>query len=159
MILVLCQQKFTNMEPAKQTQKDPLFLSWKNRCIDFMKAYQEQHVDNMLSHCAEDCLVEFIPLGDAGKGSAQETGKAIWSSLIDCFPTIDNTVHSSIKDNGSVRCEVTIWGKQEKDFAGLVSKGKTFEEEHIFIFKVNEDGLIQKISVDWNHESFVRQLT
>jgi len=146
------------MEPIKQTLKDPLFLAWKNRCIDFMKAYQDQEINKMLSHCAASCEVEFIPLGDQGKGLANETGRAIWSSLIECFPTIDNTVHSSVKDNSSVRCEVTIWGQQTKDFAGLVSKGKTFEEEHIFIFKVNEDGLIQKISVDWDHESFVRQL-
>ena len=147
------------MKPLKKTHSDPLFLSWKNQCIDFMKAYQDQDVHKMLDHCSSDCIVEFIPLGDQGKGLASETGRAIWTSLIDCFPNIDNSVNTSIRDDQTVRCEVMIWGKQAKDFAGLVSKGKKFEEEHIFIFKVNEEGLIEHISVDWNHESFVAQLT
>ena len=147
------------MKPITKIQADPLFLSWKNRCIDFMKAYQDQDVDKMLSNCTDTCQVEFIPLGDEGKGPAKEVGRTIWSSLIDCFPTIDNTVHSSIEDSGAVKCEVTIWGKQKKDFAGIISKNKSFEEDHIFIFRVDQNNLIEHISVDWDHASFVRQLS
>ena len=146
------------MKPLKSQPLDSLFLSWKNRCVDFMKAYQEQNVAKMLSHCNDNCKVEFIPLGDQGKGLAKQTGRAIWESLIDCFPTIDNTINSSIREDHSVKCEVTIWGKQSKDFAGIKSKGNQFEEEHIFIFKIDQSGLIDCISVNWDHESFVRQL-
>ena len=147
------------MEALNHKQTDELFISWKNRTIDFMQAYQEQNVAAMLENCSIDCEVNFLPLGENGKGRAQETGKAIWTSLIDCFPNIDNTVHSVVSEDGNVKCEVTIWGKQEKDFAGLKSKGNTFEEDHIFIFKMDEAGYIQSIAVSWNHESFVKQLS
>lgn len=138
---------------------DPLFLLWKNRTVDFMKAYQEQNVAGMLTNCTEDCEVAFLPLGPSGNGNVHEVGKALWTNIIECFPTIDNTVHAVVMENGDVRCEASITGKQEKDFAGLVSRGNTFEEEHIFIFKMNESGFIKAISVNWNHDSFVKQLT
>ncbi len=145
------------MKPLKQ-HHESLFLAYKNKSIDFMKAYQEQNVDKMLSYCAPDCQVQFQPLGDQGSGNVHLVGKNIWSSLIDCFPTIDNTVHNATNDNGRVHCEVSIWGKQAKDFAGLSSKGNEFEEDHIFIFKVSDDGMIQEITINWDHDSFVQQL-
>lgn len=145
------------MEPLKKHQ-DPIFLAYKNKSIDFMKAYQEQDVNKMLSFCSPDCQVQFLPLGEEGSGNVHIVGKAIWSSLIDCFPTIDNTVHNATNERGEVRCEVTIWGQQVKDFAGLTSKGNEFEEDHIFIFRVGETGMIENICIDWNHENFVRQL-
>lgn len=146
------------MNPLEQTQEH-LFLRWKNRSIDFMKAYQEQDVLKMLSYCASICMVEFIPLGDAGKGLASKVGKTTWETLIDCFPNIDNTVHTASKNNGTVRCEVTIYGRQAKDFAGIICKDKEFEEDHIFIFKVNNLGFIEHLTIDWDHDHFVAQLT
>ncbi len=143
----------------KEDLSDPLFLLWKNRTVDFMKAYQEQNVAGMLANCTEDCTVAFLPLGSAGKGNVYEVGKAIWDNIIGCFPTIDNTVHSVVKENGDVRCEASITGKQEKDFAGLVSKGNTFEEDHIFIFKMDDTGFIKEIAVNWDHDNLVAQLT
>lgn len=145
-----------------KTQKQishKIFLRSKSKSIYFMKSYQEQEVDSMLSHCSADCEVEFIPLKKDGKGNAHLLGRAIWTSLIECFPNIDNTVHHVINEDGNAKCEVTIWGKQVKDFAGIVSKGNEFEQDHIFIFKVNDDGLICSISVIWDHKSFVAQLS
>ena len=145
-----------------ETQKIPvnqIFLRIKSTSINFMNDYQERNVDAMLSHCSSACNVEFIPLGEDGKGKAYFLGKAMWSSLIECFPNIDNTVHHVINEDGDAKCEVTIWGKQVKDFAGIVSKGNEFEQDHIFIFKQNEAGKIDSVSVNWDHESFVKQLT
>ncbi len=147
------------MKALKHENLDPLFIAWKNRTVDFMKAYQEQNVEKMLSNCSADCTVAFLPLGESGKGNVNEVGKAIWSNIIDCFPTIDNTVNSVVLENGNVRCEASVRGKQVKDFAGLVSKGYTFIEDHIFIFKLDEAGVIENISINWDHESLVRQLT
>jgi hypothetical protein len=53
---------------------------------------------------------------------------------------------------------VVIRGKQAKDFAGIPSKGKHFESDHIFIFHLNEQGKIDDIIVDWDHQDFCRQL-
>lgn len=148
------------MEAIKQqTNHDPLFLLWKNRTVNFMKAYQEQNVDEMLSNCTAECTVAFLPLGDAGAGSIHEVGRATWSAIIDSFPTIDNTVNSVVMENGDIRCEASITGKQLKDFAGLIAKGNTFEEEHIFIFKMSPEGFITSVSVNWDHENLVKQLT
>lgn len=148
------------MEALKhENSLDPLFIAWKNRSIEFMKAYQEQNVEKMLSNCSPDCTISFNPLGEAGKGNVHETGKAIWESLIDCFPSLDNTINAVIKENSSIKCEVTIRGRQEKDFGELKSKGHSFEEDHIFIFKINIAGYIKDISIYWDHENFINQLS
>ena len=147
------------MEALKNNpQEQPLSISWKNRSVDFMKAYQEQDVQKMLANCSEDGAVSFLPLGADGKGKIQEKGKAIWNALIDSFPTIDNTINSVVMENGKVKCDVTIRGKQEKPFGGLPSRGKSFEEDHIFIFKIDDDGFIDEIVINWNHTNFVKQL-
>jgi hypothetical protein len=108
---------------------------------DFMFAYQRCNIDKMLSYCDPDGEVYFKPLGDSGKGKIGELGRAIWASIIDCFPDIDNTVDATIaEDEDSVRCQVVMRGTQAKDFAGIVSKGKKFDSDHIFIFRLNEAG-------------------
>lgn len=112
----------------------------------------------MLENCSKEGTVSFLPLGKDGKGKIQETGKAIWTALIDSFPTLDNTINSVVTENGKVKCEVTFHGKQEKDFGGLPSRGKSFEEDHIFIFQIDDDGFIDDISINWNHSSLVAQL-
>jgi len=146
------------MEAQKRLDQQ-IFLRSKSRSIDFMNAYQERNLNQMLAHCSSTCTVEFIPLGADGKGSAHSVGKAIWSSLIECFPNIDNTVHHVINEDGNAKCEVSIYGRQAKDFAGIISKGNEFEQNHIFVFKVNSKGEISSITVDWDHDSFVDQLT
>ena len=147
------------MEALKRNYQDPLFIAWKNRSVKFMKAYQEQDVQKMLDSCSENCQVTFNPLGEQGTGNVHQVGKAIWSSLIDCFPSLDNTINAVTQEDGKIKCEVTIHGRQEKDFGQLVSKGNPFSEDHIFIFKMDVAGFISEISIFWDHESFVRQLS
>jgi Cu2+-containing amine oxidase len=134
-------------------------ISLKNACVNFMFAYQQRYVDKMLSFCDPEGEVYFKPLGDAGKGKIGELGKAIWTALIDCFPDIDNTVDATVaEEEDSVRCQVVIRGTQAKDFAGIVSKGKKFDSDHIFIFRLNNAGKIDRIEISWDHEDFQRQL-
>lgn len=134
-------------------------ISLKNACVNFMFAYQQRNVDKMLSFCDPEGEVYFKPLGDAGKGKIGELGKAIWTALIDCFPDIDNTVDATVaEEEDSVRCQVVIRGTQAKDFAGIVSKGKKFDSDHIFIFRLNNAGKIDRIEISWDHEDFQRQL-
>jgi predicted ester cyclase len=134
-------------------------LSLKNACVNFMFAYQQRNVDKMLSYCDPAGEIYFKPLGDAGKGKIGELGKGIWTTLIDCFPDIDNTVDATVaEDEDSVRCQVVISGTQAKDFAGITSKGKKFDSDHIFIFHLNKAGKIDGIEVSWDHEDFQRQL-
>ena len=140
--------------------KEQQQLSLKNACVQFMFSYQQRNVAQMLSFCDPEGEVWFMPLGEAGRGKIGELGKAIWSSLIDSFPDIDNTVDATIAEDGeSVRCQVVISGTQAKDFAGIVSKGKHFDSDHIFIFHLNDQQLIDGIHISWDHEDFQRQLS
>ncbi|HEY5823516.1 MAG TPA: nuclear transport factor 2 family protein [Cyclobacteriaceae bacterium] len=136
-------------------------LSKKGTCIEFFSAYQDLDLDRMLGLCSLKSEVAFEPLGDAGKGKIHEIGKNIWSAIIDSFPDIDNTVKSQTfnESDNSVTCLVAIFGTQEKEFAGLPSKGLRFDSDHIFIFKFDDQSKIDTISINWNQDEFVKQLT
>ncbi len=145
------------MEPALQLQHE---LSIKNACIAFMFAYQQKNLDKMLSLCDPDGIVEFMPLGEAGRGKIGELGKAIWGLLMECFPDIDNTLDAAVaEDEHTVRCQVVIRGTQAKDFADVKNEGKHFDSDHIFIFRLSNNNIIEHIQVNWNHEDFKRQLS
>ena len=142
----------TTVEQQKQ-------LSLKNACVSFMFAYQQRNVEKMLSFCDPEGTIYFKPLGDSGKGKIYELGKGLWTSLIDSFPDLDNTVDAAIAEDGErVRCQVVITGTQAKDFAGIGSKGKHFDSDHIFIFRLNPAGKIDNIEIEWDHADFKRQL-
>jgi hypothetical protein len=144
------------METLVQQQRE---LSLKNTCVQFMFAYQQKNLEKMLSFCNLNGTVEFLPLGEAGKGKIGELGKAIWGGLIECFPDIDNTLDAAVaEDDNTVRCQVVIRGTQAKDFADIKSKGLHFESDHIFIFHLKPDNKIDYVKIQWDHEDFKRQL-
>jgi hypothetical protein len=118
-------------------------------------------VDSMLALCDPIGTVTFAPLGDSFKGKINEVGKSVWSALMESFPNLDNTVkEQSVNESGDVvTCKVVIFGTQEKEFAGLASKGNEFDSEHIFIFRFNEEGKILDLNIEWDHERFVGQLS
>lgn len=136
-------------------------LSKKGTCIEFFSAYQDMDIDRMLGLCNPDGLISFEPLGADGQGKIYETGKGLWAALMESFPDLDNTVRSQRFDEitNTVTCAVVIFGKQEKDFAGIPAKGLRFDSDHIFIFRFDDQSKIDHISINWNHEEFVRQLT
>ena len=133
-------------------------MAKKGPCIDFMFAYTDHDVQKMLSFCDPNGEVYFKPLGEDGRGRIGELGKALWSSLIDAFPDIHTTVHASIVDGEDIRCQVLISGTQAKDFAGIECKGNGFDSDHIFVFQLNEENIINSIQIEWDHADFSRQL-
>ena len=134
-------------------------LDIKGSAIGFLFTYSQRDVEKMLALSHQEGSVWFKPLGDGGRGTIGGLGKGLWSSLIDCFPDLDNMVNSAVlESDGSVRCLVDISGTQAKDFAGIPSKGKRFVSEHVFIFRHGADGLIEWIEIEWDHEGFQRQL-
>ena len=134
-------------------------LTRKGTCIEFFSAYQDLDTARMINLATPEATVWFKPLGEDGKGLFREFGKAVWSLLIDCFPDLDNTVDSMSADGDSVECKVVIFGTQEKEFLGLPAKGLRFESEHIFIFKFNSEDQIVDLTINWDHDSFVKQLS
>ena len=136
-------------------------LAKKGTCIEFFSAYQDMDVDRMLALCDPLGAISFVPLGADYAGKITEVGKAVWSALMDSFPNLDNTVKGQVYDEptDAVTCKVVIFGKQEKEFAGLAAKGNDFNSEHIFIFRFNDQGKISNLTISWDHDSFVDQLT
>lgn len=149
------------MNTSIQQQDSIDVLAKKGTCIEFFSAYQDMDVERMLSLCEPDSTIAFVPLGQDYSGKIHEVGKAVWEALMNAFPNLDNTVkgqqYNETKD--SVTCQVVIFGKQEKEFAGLAPKGNSFDSEHIFIFRFNEEGKISDLIITWDHESFVSQLS
>ena len=149
------------MNTSIQQQENVDVLAKKGTCIEFFSAYQDMDVERMLSLCAANGTIEFVPLGADYAGKINEVGKGVWSALMDAFPNLDNTVKEQQYDerNDAVSCKVVIFGKQEKEFAGLPAKGNEFDSEHIFIFRFDNSGKISNINISWDHDSFVQQLT
>ncbi len=114
----------------------------------------------MLYLCDPGGSVSFEPLGEAGKGTIGDFGRNLWCALMDSFPDIDNTVINSEMGSSedTVTCTVSIFGTQQKEFAGIPSKGNRFESDHVFVFRFNDHQKIDRILINWNHDVFVRQL-
>ena len=149
------------MKTSVQQQDRIDVLAKKGTCIEFFSAYQDMDVERMLALCEPDSTISFVPLGADYAGKLYEVGKAVWEGLMNAFPNLDNTVKGQQYNDtsDSVTCKVVIFGKQEKEFAGLPPKGNDFDSEHIFIFRFNEAGKIADLAINWDHESFVNQLT
>lgn len=147
----------TTTKTSKANQEN---LVKKGICIEFFSAYQDMELDRMQQLCLPVGKVSFIPLGSRYSGKIKEVGIGVWSALMDSFPDLDNTVidQQYNQTENEVTCTVEIFGTQEKDFAGLPSKGKFFVSEHIFIFRFNEQDKIEEIKVFWDHEHFIEQL-
>lgn len=149
------------MKPSILTQQEtPDVLSKKGTCIEFFSAYQEMDINRMLGLFAEDAQVYFEPLGGDFSGPVQQTGKAVWSLLMETFPDLDNTVQSLTWNaaDRTVTSRVSIFGTQAKPFVGIPSRGLRFDSEHIFIFRFNDNDAIDEVRVLWDHDRFVAQL-
>src|SRR5436190_22640624 len=116
------------MKTTVQQQESLDALSKKGTCIEFFSAYQDMDVERMLALCDPNGIITFEPLGDSFKGKIYEIGKGVWSALMDSFPNLDNTVKGQTYNEATdeVVCNVVIFGTQEKEFAGIPSKGNDF---------------------------------
>ncbi len=133
-------------------------LSRQGACLAFFTAYDDLDTARMIGLAAPDATVHFMPLGDDGKGSFWEFGKAVWDLLIDCFPDLSNTVDKLTTSDDTITANVTIGGTQANDFMGIMSKGCRFDSDHIFVFRFNEADQIQHLTINWNHAGLVKQL-
>jgi predicted ester cyclase len=133
-------------------------MTRKGTCLEFFSAYQEMDIERMMGLCKAAGPVWFEPLGDAGRGTIGEFGRNLWLTLMDCFSDLDNTVDSATAEEDEITCKVSIYGTQQKDFAGIPAKGLRFESDHIFIFLFSPDDTIESITIRWDQPGFVRQL-
>ncbi len=133
-------------------------MTRKGACLAFFTAYDDLDTARMIGLATPDATVHFLPLGEAGLGTFWEFGKAVWDSLIDCFPDISNTVDRLTTQGDTVTANVTIGGTQAKEFMGIPSKGFRFDSDHVFIFRFNDADQIQSLTINWDAASFAKQL-
>jgi steroid delta-isomerase-like uncharacterized protein len=132
----------------------------------FFDAYRARDVERMVDLCADGADFRYVPFEVwtrqrvlYGEGKVCTVGKAIWTTLIDAFPDLTNTVISlGADDDGNVAAEVTIGGTQEKAFGAIAGTGGHYELPHLFLFHVHGDGLIDDVVCYWDNADWKKQL-
>lgn len=132
----------------------------------FFDAYRAQDVERMVELCADNADFRYVPFEVwahqrvlHGDGKVRTVGKAIWTTLIDAFPDLSNTVTSVLADEeGNVAAEVKIGGTQAKDFGVIACTGRRYDLPHLFLFQVESDGLINDIVAYWDNVDWKKQL-
>ncbi|GAB3968762.1 hypothetical protein GCM10028806_13470 [Spirosoma terrae] len=130
----------------------------KGACLAFFSAYQDLDTARMIQLATSDATVYFMPMGEDGKGSLWEFGKAVWQLIMDSFPNVDNTVDSMKTEGDTIIAKVTIFGTQAQDFMGISNQGLSFNSDHVFVFRFNEADQITHLDINWDHASFGKQL-
>jgi steroid delta-isomerase-like uncharacterized protein len=132
----------------------------------FFDAYRHQDVEAMVEACADNASFRYVPAEVMrkqrvvrGDGKVRGVGKTWWSSLIDAFPDLTNDVYwLGNDDEGNVVAEVVISGTQAKAFGTIENSGKHYDLDHLFLFHVDRDGLIDDIVAYWDTAEWYRQL-
>jgi ketosteroid isomerase-like protein len=132
----------------------------------FFDAYRAHDVERMVDLCADGADFRYVPFEVwtrqrvvRGEGKVCTVGKAIWTTLIDAFPDLANTVTSIGGDSdGNVAAEVRIGGTQAKDFGIIACTGGHYELPHLFMFHVTAAGLIDDIVAYWDNVDWKKQL-
>lgn len=133
---------------------------------EFFDRYRRHDVDGMTDLCGMNAGFSYVPFEMWGKqrvlrgdGKVRTIGKPIWNGLITSFPDLTNTVHTIVaNDEGDVVVEVDIGGTQQLAWGFASPAGHSYDEPHLFIFKVDEEGLIQDITAYWDNAGISRQL-
>jgi steroid delta-isomerase-like uncharacterized protein len=132
----------------------------------FFDAYRAQDVDAMVRACSDSADFHYVPFEVSGTqrklhgdGKVRSIGKELWRGLIACFPDLTNQVMSIHGDDaGNVAVEVTIGGTQAKVWGTVDPRGRKFSVPHLFLFRVNDAGLIDMISAYWDSAEMYQQL-
>jgi steroid delta-isomerase-like uncharacterized protein len=132
----------------------------------FFDAYRARDVEAMVNACSERAEFHYVPFEVWGKqrvlrgdGKVRGVGKVLWTGLIASFPDLTNEVTSiHADDEGHVAAEVTIKGTQARVWGPIDDRGRSFALRHLFLFTVNDEGTIDRISAYWDSADWNRQL-
>ncbi len=132
----------------------------------FFEAYRAHDVERMTELCADNADFRYVPFEVwarqrvlHGDGKVGTVGKAIWTALIDAFPDLTNAVTTVRADTeGNVAAEVIIGGTQAKDFGVIGCTGGHYDLPHLFLFHVNDEGLIDDLVAYWDNVHWKSQL-
>jgi ketosteroid isomerase-like protein len=133
---------------------------------EFFDRYRRHDVEGMTELCSRTAEFSYVPFEIWGKqrvlrgdGKVHTVGKTIWQGLITSFPDLTNIVHTvESNDDGDVVAEVDIGGTQQLPWSFIAPTGRSYEEPHLFIFRVGDDGLIERITAYWDNAGISRAL-
>jgi steroid delta-isomerase-like uncharacterized protein len=124
----------------------------------FFQTYARRDVPAMVSLFAPGGIVEYVPL--RMEGPVEQMGPGSWGVLIDAFPDLDNEVKSIVEsaDGRKAFVDVYIGGGQVKDTFGIPNLGKRYWLRHMFVFDVDTDGRIERVTSYWDSVDWYTQL-
>lgn len=128
--------------------------------------YRAHDVDGMMELCTVNADFAYPAYEVWGKqrvlrgdGKVVTVGKPIWNGLITAFPNLTNTVHRIDANNdGDVVVKVSIGGTQQSAWGYIQPQGQAYNEPHLFVLHVDEDGLIDSIAGYYDNAGICRQL-
>lgn len=133
---------------------------------EFFDRYRAHDVDGMADLCTVNADFSYPSYEVWGKqrvlrgdGKVGTVGKPIWKGLLTAFPDLTNTVHRvEANDDGDVVVKVDIGGTQQHAWGYIQPAGKAYDEPHLFLLHVDDDGLIDSIHGYYDNAGICRQL-
>jgi ketosteroid isomerase-like protein len=133
---------------------------------DFFDAYRDHDVERMVDLCREDAEFSAVPVELWGRqrvvrgdGWVRTVGKVLWTGFIDAFPDLTNRVTSLTADgDGNVAAEVVLSGSQAREWGTIGNRALRFALPHLFVFRVDDQGLIARIVAYWDDAHLRQQL-
>ena len=94
-----------------------------------------------------------------GDGTIGTVGKALWTGLFEAFPDVTNEVTSLVADgDGNVAAEVVVGGTQSGEWGTTGNRRRRFSLPHLFVFRVGDGGLIERVAAYWDDAQLREQL-
>lgn len=133
----------------------------------FFDAYRRHDTLEMVELCTEDADFSYVPVEMWGKqrvlrgdGKVCTIARPIWEGLIAAFPDLTNEVHSitASEDGRHAAAVVSIGGTQARDWGPVTVSGKPYWEPHVFLFDLDGQGRIERITGYWDNAAIQQQL-
>jgi ketosteroid isomerase-like protein len=126
----------------------------------FMTLYAAGDVDGMAALCSPDGVLDYVAMGDRGRGRLLEIGVALWRMFVDDFERFRPEIMEIWEDTAKSTAIVSTInrGIQRKAVAGVASRGGELAAPHVFILALGDDGRIAKITAYWDYVTMYRQL-
>ncbi|MGH9042109.1 MAG: nuclear transport factor 2 family protein [Acidimicrobiia bacterium] len=134
--------------------------------LGFFEAHRNHDVEAMASCCADGADFSYVPVEwwgrqrvVRGQGTVGTVGKAVWTGLFEAFADLTNDVTSLVSDgNGNVAAEVVVSGTQSGTWGTIGNRRRRFSVPHLFVFRVGDSGLIERVAAYWDDAELREQL-
>lgn len=120
-------------------------------------AYSDHDIDQMISLCAPDMTLNYVPEGDNGKGD-RETARGFWSTFTSLIPDFRVDVYRIMVGERFTVAETIQGGTPAQDIGPIKAKGGTTMAPHCYVIQFSNDGLISEITCYWDYNRIYAQL-